>query len=109
MIHFLISNLFLCGLIGLLFLFKCLLKGSLTSWMQYRLWYVIPMLLSVPFLPLPVSGLLQFFPWISDRFRRLKRSALPLQNQEIRNLYERCLDEMHITANKSRFLSRSRK
>ena len=167
MIRFLISNLFLCGLIGLLFLLKYLLKGSLTSRMQYRLWYVMLVLLSVPFLPLPASGLLQFFPWISgrlrgllssrteidtknipvldssavmnplqdfalsagrempsaigtvlaavwiagilamvllmlrssSRFRRLKQSALPLQNREVRNLYEHCLKEMHITAN----------
>ena len=167
MIRFLISNLFLCGLIGLLFLLKHLLKGSLTSRMQYRLWYVMLVLLSVPFLPLPASGLLQFFPWISgrlrgllssrteidtknipvldssavmnplqdfalsagrempsaigtvlaavwiagilamvllmlrssSRFRRLKQSALPLQNREVRNLYEHCLKEMHITAN----------
>ena len=30
------------------------------------------------------------------RLRRIKKSALPLQNREVRKLYKRCLEEMHI-------------
>ena len=31
------------------------------------------------------------------RLNRLKKSALPLQNKEVSNLYKKCLDELHIT------------
>ncbi len=30
------------------------------------------------------------------RLRRIKKSALPLQNREVKKLYKRCLEEMHI-------------
>lgn len=32
-------------------------------------------------------------------FKRLKKSALPLQNKEIQQLYRQCLDEMNLTKN----------
>lgn len=32
----------------------------------------------------------------SIRLYRIKRSALPLQNREVRKLYKKCLEEMHI-------------
>lgn len=165
MIHFLISSLLLGALIGLLFLFKWMLRNHLTSTMQYHLWYVMTGLLSVPFLPLSAAefprifswpgrlkhivysqteiwaektfpldtpaasgaiqdfalsagrnklsliGVILFCVWIAGiltmlllmirsrrRFHRLRRSALPLQNQKIHILYKSCLDEMKISA-----------
>ena len=165
MIHFLISSLLLGALIGLLFLFKWMLRNHLTSTMQYHLWYVMIGLLSVPFLPLSaaefprifswperlkhivysrteiwaektfpldspaargaiqdfalsvssnklsVIGIILFWVWIAGiltmlllmirsrrRFHRLRRSALPLQNQEIHILYKSCLEELKISA-----------
>ena len=35
----------------------------------------------------------------SLRLRTIKRSALPLQNPEVRRLYNKCLNEMKITRN----------
>ena len=165
MIRFLISNLVLSSIIGLLFFCKRILKIYLTSRMQYHLGYVMISLLSVPFLPLPMVGFTQifsrivsltkntsfstkYFPentiglyasdtvksiqdfalsvsretsspagyilfgiWITGiftvilsviraerRLNRVKCSALPLQNKEIRLLYKNCLNELNITA-----------
>lgn len=165
MLRFLISNLFISGLILLLFLFRTLLKHTLTSQVQYRLWHAWMGLLIVPFLPFPLTGFPPLFSWMdalkdtasshtkiltdhsltvnasrameslqdfalsADRtgpsligtvlfliwltgilimmsliikarnhFSRIRRSALPLQNAEIRCLYQSCLDEQKIKA-----------
>lgn len=164
MIRFLISNVGISVVIAGLFAVKGLLKNSLTSRIQYQIWFLLLALLVVPFLPLRSMHVPQLFSWgggwtgrqIQDtsavingnaslaapsdwlndfavsvsreapsvawqflfriwiagilvmlalavkaqfRLHRLKKSALPLQNQEIRGLYERCLLEMDITKN----------
>ena len=51
-IHFLISNLFISGIIGLLMAVKHLFRNSLSGRMQYHLWFLLLGLLTVPFIPL---------------------------------------------------------
>ncbi|GAB6398212.1 BlaR1 family beta-lactam sensor/signal transducer [Faecalimonas mobilis] len=51
MLRFLICNILLCGIIGILLLMKRILKNSLSSRMQYNLWFLLLGLLAVPFLP----------------------------------------------------------
>ncbi len=64
MLRFLFSNLLISCILLLLILFRMLLKHTLTSRMQYHLWYVMFGLLSVPFLPFPVTGFPPLFSWI---------------------------------------------
>lgn len=160
MIRFLVCNVFLSGIIGILLLIKRLLKHTLSSRLQYHLWFLLLGLCAVPFLPLRLNGLPQLLSrigrpetspaaslaairtagtafsgnadWMNDlvlsvnsrtpvagyilagiwlagifvmlflmfrsalRLQTLKKSALPLQNAEIRNLYERCCREAKI-------------
>lgn len=160
MIHFFLCNILTSGIIGILLLLKRLLKNSLSSRMQYNLWFLLLGLLAVPFIPFRFIGLPQIFFWLTGlwnspspvpltntvqaitspdsnwmndfalsvnsktppitgyivagiwfagmfimilslikstlRLRSLKNSALPLQNQEVRILYHRCLEEMNI-------------
>ena len=56
MIRFLICNIVLGGIIGILLAAKQLFKNSLSSRMQYRLWFLLLGLLTVPFLPFPLTG-----------------------------------------------------
>lgn len=56
MIRFLFSSLILGVMIGLLLALRHLFRHTLTSRMRYRLWYVLLLLLAVPFLPLPLAG-----------------------------------------------------
>ena len=164
MIRFLICNTLLCGIIGILLLLKRILKNSLSSRMQYNIWFLLLGLLAVPFLPFrffklselfvwlknwnfiptaeiktatvqashtnitdsqnwmedftlsvnrdvpSVIGYLLFVIWISGiiimlifvirsalSLRALKNSALPLQNQKVQRLYQRCLSDSGIT------------
>ncbi len=164
MIRFILSNLLIAGLAGILLLARRLFCRVLSERMQYRLWFLFLALLILPFLPFPASGLFfPFFPfgrsgvaltdagkepawqpvqegfsseWMDDftlsvsnhtsdhfgwilftiwiigmlltlfftlsslrRLGRLKRSALPLQDPDIQDLYKNCLEEMHIAKN----------
>lgn len=163
MIRFLICNLFISGMIGILLIVKQLLKNCLTSRMQYNLWFLLLGLLAVPFIPLRLLGLPQILSWLTmlktpsasnlenmagtahvypfdvsnqindftvsvsrgapsiiglilysiwivgiltmlllvirsrHRLNTLMKSALSLQNKEVRILYDKCLDELGIT------------
>lgn len=166
MVRFLICNVFISGIIGILLIAKYLFKSSLSSRMQYNLWFLLLGILSVPFVPFRLIEFFQFFSWLpsligspasstktiveegiktiptkntdwmndfvlsvnsktpsitgyilwgiwiagilamvifiiksSLQLRNLKKSALPLQNREIRRLYNCCLDEMKIHKN----------
>ncbi len=166
MIRFLICNLLLCGIIGIFLLMKHILKNSLSSRMQYNLWFLLLGLLAVPFLPFRFFKLSEMFVWfkslnlvstakteatagqtfhtnIADtqnwmedftlsvnretpsiisylllalwisgiiamlilvirstlRLHILKKSALPLQSQKVKRLYQRCLNDTGITKN----------
>lgn len=161
-IRFLISNIFISMIIGILFAAKKIFQKSLSGRMQYHLWFVLLGLLAVPFIPIKSTGFLQIFSWLSSKCSTvsdagaaieeaavhtssgtaawmndfalsvskktpsaagfllwtiwivgicamilliaksqkqlsiLKKSALPLQNTEVRKLYISCLKEMHI-------------
>ena len=162
MIRFLICNLFISGIIGILLIVKQLFKNNLTGRMQYNLWLLLLGLLAVPFIPLRLIELPQIFSWLDmlktssapntgsitgtanvdlsnfsnrindytvsvsrgapsiiglvlcgiwligilamiillmrsqHRLNIMKKSALPLQNKEVRILYGKCLDELRI-------------
>lgn len=59
-VRFLLCNLFICIIAGLLLAAKGLLRKSLTSRMQYLLWFPFLGLLAVPFLPLRPPMLLSW-------------------------------------------------
>ncbi|ENZ31088.1 hypothetical protein HMPREF1084_03146 [Clostridium butyricum 60E.3] len=166
MIRFLICNVFISGIIGILLIAKWVFRNNLSSRMQYNLWFLLLGLLAVPFIPFRLVSFPQIFSWLSRvrnssaspadvgannvmdtglsgttnwmndfalsvnkdtpsvagyillgiwivgmlammilviksslRLRTIKRSALPLQNTEVRRLYNRCLNEMKITRN----------
>ena len=166
MIRFFICNVFISGIIGILLIVKRIFKNSLSSQMQYNLWFLLLGLLAVPFIPFRFIGLPQIFSWLGSlrsspsssagtniagtaeavttgntnwmndftlsinsetppiagyillgiwivgilamiilviksslRLHTLKKSALPLQNQEVHRLYHRCLKEMGIHRN----------
>ena len=166
MIRFFLCNVFISGIIGILLLVKRIFKNSLSSRMQYNLWFLLLGLLAVPFIPFRFIGLPQIFSWLGSlrsspssgagtnitgtaeavttgntnwmnnftlsvnsetpsiagyillgiwivgilamiilviksslRLHTLEKSALPLQNPEVRRLYHRCLEEMGIHRN----------
>ena len=166
MIPFLICNVFISGIIGILLLAKRIFKNNLSSRMQYNLWFLLLGLLAVPFIPFRLIGFPQIFSWLGSlrsspasgtataigeavgihptgntdwmnnfalsvnretpsiagyillgiwttgilamiifvikstlRLHTLEKSALPLQNPEVRRLYHRCLEEMGIHRN----------
>ena len=160
-IHFLISNIFICIFTLVIIGTKKLLKKYLSAATQYHLWFLLFLLLAVPFFPVQIHGS-QLFSWlhffqtdsglnsgtdtlskltsntqnnllnqvndfsvsISSRFsgglntilfliwimgvmimavftlhslnyvRSIKRSALPLQNQQVKTIYYDCLKEL---------------
>ena len=163
MIRFFICNVFISGIIVILLIVKRIFKNSLSSRMQYNLWFLLLGLLAVPFIPFRFIGLPQIFSWLGSlrnsldfnsdihiagtaeavttgntnwmndftlsvnsktpsiagyilagvwivgilamiilviksslRLRTLEKSALPLQNQKVRRLYHRCLEETGI-------------
>lgn len=163
-IHFLICNLLISGMIGILFAIKKILTSHLTSRTQYNLWFLPLCLMIVPFIPVQSDRIFSLLPWFtlfnhkdnlsnyavnttnilnspdtasdwmndftvsvssrtpsligmilfgiwiigilamillvlksSFRLYRIKQSSLPLQNREVRELYKKCLEEIHIT------------
>ncbi len=166
MIRFLICNVFLSVIIGILLIARRIFKNILSSRMQYNLWFLLLGLLAVPFIPFRLIGFPQILSWLGSlrtspasntgtamgetvginptgntdwvndfvlsvnseapsiagyllsgiwiagilamiilviksslRLRTLKKSALPLQNPEVRRLYRRCMEEMGIHRN----------
>ena len=163
-IHFLISNILICIFTLVIIGTKKLLKKYLSAATQYHLWFLLFLLLAVPFFPVQIHGS-QLFSWlhffhtdsglnsgtdtlskltsntqnnllnqvndfsvsISSRFsgglntilfliwimgvmimsvltlhslnyvRSIKRSALPLQNQQVKTIYYNCLKELKIS------------
>lgn len=155
-IQFLICNIFIIGIIGILLTAKHLFKKHLSARMQYNLWFLLLGLMAVPFLPAkfsvlpeinktasnsdiftnkPISngtvihtnplnnftisvsrsltpsfGLVLYIIWILGIFimialvikslvhlKTIKKSSLPVQNEDVLTLYSKCLNEMNIT------------
>lgn len=73
MIRFLICNLFICALVGILLASRHLLRNILSGRMQYHLWFLLLGLLTVPFLPLRLTG----FPMLLARLLAFCDPTLP--------------------------------
>ena len=166
MIRFLLCNVFISGIVGILLIAKWVFRNNLSSRMQYNLWLLLLGLLAVPFIPFRLVSFPQISSWLrsvrnysashadvgannvmdtglsgttnwmnnfalsvnkdtpsvtgyillgiwivgmlammiliiksSLRLRTIKRSALSLQNPEVRRLYNKCLNEMKIARN----------
>lgn len=65
MIRFLICNIFISGIVGILLVFKRIFKNSLSCRMQYNLWFLLIGVLAVPFLPFSLTGFSRIFSWFS--------------------------------------------
>lgn len=65
MIRFLICNVFISGIIGILLIAKRIFKNNLSSRMQYNLWFLLLGLLAVPFIPFRLIGFPQILSWLS--------------------------------------------
>lgn len=59
MIRFFLCNVLISGIIGILLIAKRIFKNSLSSRMQYNLWFLLLGLLAVPFIPLRRMGFSQ--------------------------------------------------
>ncbi len=66
MIRFLICNVFISGIIGILLIAKRIFKGNLSSRMQYNLWFLLLGLLVVPFIPFRLIGFPQILSWLGS-------------------------------------------
>ena len=66
MIRFLICNVFISGIIGILLIAKRIFKVNLSSRMQYNLWFLLLGLLVVPFIPFRLIGFPQILSWLSS-------------------------------------------
>lgn len=73
MMRFLFSNVAISGIIGILLLAGRLFGRSLSARQQYRLWLLLPILLTVPFLPFRIAGPRQ----VLALFVRLKNTPAP--------------------------------
>ncbi len=73
MIRFLICNLIICIPVGILLAARHLLRNIMSRRMQYRLWFLLLGLLTVPFLPLRPAG----FPKLLTRLLAFRNPALP--------------------------------
>ena len=71
MVRFLICNLFICGIIGILLTAKRILNNSLSGRMQYNLWFIFLGILAFPFLPFRLIG----FPQIWMIFLTIVKSS----------------------------------
>ena len=66
MIRFLICNVFISGIIGILLIAKWVFRNNLSSRMQYNLWFLLLGLLVVPFIPFRFIGFPQILSWLSS-------------------------------------------
>lgn len=64
--HFLICNIFITIIISIFLITKQLLKNQLSGRTQYNLWFLLLLLLAVPFLSFRPRGVVQFFLWIKS-------------------------------------------
>lgn len=63
-IRFFLCNVFICIIISFLVIAKWILKNYLTSRMQFNLWYMLPGILTVPFLPFRPVSFTQALAWL---------------------------------------------
>lgn len=82
MILFILCNIAVIGITGLLFLIKGLLKNSLSCRMQYNLWFIWLGLLTVPFIPFRLPGFSQIASW----FKGFNFSPASVSESVIKNV-----------------------
>ena len=80
MIRFLICNIYLCGVIGILFLLKHICRKTLPPRRQYQIWLLFLCLLAVPFLPFSMKGIWEWIPTMGNSFLFSKTTAVPTSN-----------------------------
>lgn len=66
MIRFLICNVLISGIIGILLIAKRIQKNNLTNRMQYNLWFLLLGLLTIPFIPIQPIRFQQIIAWLGD-------------------------------------------
>ena len=66
MIRFLLCNVLISGIIGILLIAKWVFRNNLSSRMQYNLWLLLLGLLAVPFMPFRLVSFPQIFSWLSS-------------------------------------------
>ena len=64
-IHFLICNLLISGMIGILFAIKKILKTHLTSRTQYNLWFLPMCLMAAPFISIRSDQIFSLYSWFA--------------------------------------------
>lgn len=65
-IRFFICNIFIVFMIGIIFIARQIFKKYLSSRMQYHLWFIMLVLLTVPFLPIHLIGFTPIFSWLKN-------------------------------------------
>lgn len=80
MIRFLICNIYLCGVIGILFLLKHICRKALPPRRQYQIWLLFLCLLAVPFLPFSLKDVWEWVPTLGNDFLFSRTTAIPLSN-----------------------------
>ena len=63
--HFLLCNILISIIIGIFLVSKWIFKNTLTSRMQYNLWYFLLVLLLTPFFPAQKNRFPDFFSWLN--------------------------------------------
>ena len=66
MIRFLLCNVLISGIVGILLIAKWVFRNNLSSRMQYNLWFLLLGLLVVPFIPFRLIGFPQILSWLSS-------------------------------------------
>lgn len=92
MIRFGFCNLFLCGIIGILFLARFLFRNCLSVRMQYHLWFLLLGLLTVPFLPFRIFKFPQSILW----FQNPVSSPISKAEHTIKNVTNSSLSESSV-------------
>lgn len=92
MIRFGFCNLFLCGIIGILFLARFLFRNSLSVRMQYHLWFLLLGLLTVPFLPFRIFKFPQIILW----FQNPVSSPISKAEHTVKNVINDSLSESSV-------------
>ena len=83
MIRFLICNVIISGIIGILLITKRIFKNDLSSRMQYNLWFLLLGLLAVPFIPLRFIGFPQVFSLLGSLVRSSVSDAVTVKGDDL--------------------------
>lgn len=65
-IRFLLCNVLISGIIVILLITKRIFKNLLLSQMQYHLWFLLLVLLIIPFIPIQLNRVSQFLTWTGN-------------------------------------------